>query len=285
MLIPKIKFRDLYRKRNYLYLSIFFVTFGVLVSFKLSRSTFSASNKTPNIFLRPAQKVQAPATISPTPAPRNTPPTNIPAQTEAQRIKVMIGETRDFPLADGIKSIIVVAPEIAAANAKNKQTISISALKVGETLLIVSGDRKRFTYIIEVIGKPSVAERQNAIAEEKTEANKSRISGAFNLQYTGGFDGNPSLIRQKANFKEKLSAGKTLRFSSEMFKYFGTGQNDLTFAKIQTFGLNRISLGIDSPDKSIDILDSQIQLSQLYRIERFHYTHYQYQNHHLAFCM
>lgn len=261
MLIPKIKFSKLSRKRNFLYLSVFFLAFGVLVSFKLSRSTFSASNKTPNIFLPAAQPIKAQVTLAATPETRNTPPTNIPAQTEAQRIKIMIGETRDFPLDIGITSIIVVAPEIASAIAKNKETINIAALKIGETLLIVSGDQKRFTYIIQVTGKPSVAERLNAIAEEMAEANKSRISGAVNVQYTGGFDGSPSLVRQKANFKQKLSGNKTLRFSNEMFKYFGTNQNDLAFAKIQTFGLNRMSLGIDSPNKSIDILDSQIQLS------------------------
>jgi Flp pilus assembly secretin CpaC len=106
---------------------------------------------------------------------------NNSAQTEAQRIKLVIGQTQNFPLAMGIQSIIIVAPEIAEAKKINGQIISISSLKVGGTLLIISGNQKRFAYIIEVIGKPSISERQNAIAEMSAEINKSNISGTVNF--------------------------------------------------------------------------------------------------------
>lgn len=263
MLIPKLKSRKQTAKRKipFLYLFLFFLAFGVFISFKLSRSTFSASYETPNKFLPASQKNKAPAAVSSTPEPSNTPTPDVPTQTEAQRIKIIIGETQEFPIAQGITTILTVAPEIATAKAKNEKTLLISAFKVGETILIVSGNQKRLTYIIQVIGKPSVAERQNAIAEQNAEANKSRISGAVNLQFGAGFNGNPSLLRQKAEFKQKLSDDRTLRFSSEMFKYFGANQNEISFARIRNFGLNRMSLGIDSPNKSIDVLDSQIQLS------------------------
>ena len=196
-------------------------------------------------------------------APETTPPSAIPPQTQIARIKITLGEPQDVPLAAEINSVAVVSPEIAAAQIKNTRVLTITGLKIGETILIVSGSQKRLTLMIEVTGKRAAAERRNFSGAERAVNQKAKTSGSYNATYVQGFDQSPSLLRQNIDFQRQLSKDRTLRVSGEMFKLFDGAERGQTFAKVQNYGLNRLSVGIDSPGQTLDFLDSQIRLSPL----------------------
>ena len=83
----------------------------------------------------------------------------------------------------------------------------------------------------------------------------------YSVEYTAPFAGAPTVWRQIFDFHKRLSGGRTLRFSSDMFKFSGSGDH----LRATSFGLgvNRMSLGIDGPDGSLDVLDSQINITPL----------------------
>lgn len=225
--------------------------FCAAASFFIARITLSANG---GIF---------PKKSAVTAAPENTPTSQTPPQTQAARIKITIGEPQDIPFASGINSFAVVSPEIAAAQIKNGRVLTITGLKVGETILIISDSQKRLTFIIEVTGKRAASERRNVVSAERAVNEKAKMSGSYNATYVQDFDENPSLLRQNIEFQRKISKTRTLRVSGEMFKLFDRAERNQVFAKVQTFGLNRLSIGVDSPDKTIDFLDSELKVSPL----------------------
>lgn len=258
--------------RNIRVLCFLTLAFGITISFLITKNTFSASSVifTQNV-IRESDKTIVEAEPEEIP-----PPAKIPPQTEVSRIKIIIAETREFPVpaASQINSVVVVSPEIASVEIKNENFLTVTGLKIGETILIISDSQKRMTLIVQVIGKPSVSERRDFIAAQNIESKKAGFSGAYDVLYVQGFDGNPSLVRQKLDFRRNLSEEKTLRVSGEMFKFIDKTDRQEAFAKVQNFGLDRLSVGIDSPDKTIDFLDSQIRVSPLsfsnYPMRGFH---------------
>ncbi|HSK73935.1 MAG TPA: pilus assembly protein N-terminal domain-containing protein, partial [Pyrinomonadaceae bacterium] len=180
------------------------LAFGVTISFLITKNTLSANSAIPtNKIILQSDKTTAEA------KPEETPlPSKIPTQTEAARIKIVIGETREVPVpaAAQINSVVVVSPEIASAEIKNGNLLTITGLKIGETILIVSHEnQKRLTLIVQVKGKPSVSERRNFIAAQNIENEMAGFSGSYDILYVHGFDGTPSLVRQKVDFRRKLS--------------------------------------------------------------------------------
>lgn len=249
------------------------LVFGTAVSFLVTKNTFSASGA---IFTRNVVRKSYQPSIAP--SPEETPllaKAAQPQQEEATRIKIVIGETQEVPVsaASQINSVVVVSPDIASAEVKTGNLLAITGLKIGETILIIADSQKRLTLIVHVTGKPSIAERRKFIAEN-TESAKAVFSGKYDVLYVHGFDGSPSLVRQKIDYRRKLSKEKTLRVSGEMFKFINQTDREEAFAKVQNFGMDRLSVGIDSPDKSIDFLDSQIHVSTLsfnnYPMRGFH---------------
>jgi hypothetical protein len=195
-------------------------------------------------------------------APENTPTFQVPPQTQVSRIKIVIGETKEIPVAAvAINSVTVVSPEIAAAKVKNGNTLTITGLKIGETILIVSDSQKRLTFIIEVSGKRSVPAGQSDVSRKGLGNENTKMSGTYTVGYVQGFNGSPSLLRNNIDIQRKLSKDRTLRISGEIFNLFGGGDRNQAFAQVQNFGLNRFSVGVDSPGKTIDFLDSQIKIS------------------------
>src|SRR6185295_4038901 len=87
------------------------------------------------------------------------------------------------------------------------------------------------------------------------------FSGTYAVTYSAPFGSGLTLLRQSFDFQKKLSGGRTIRFSSDMFKFMGAGNQDRLRATAFGLGLNRLALGIDGPDGSVDILDSPINIS------------------------
>lgn len=204
----------------------------------------------------------APA-LTPTFTPAQKSNSQIPAQTEAARIKIALRETRDIPLEIAANSVIIVSPEIASAQIKNELTLTITALQIGETILIVSNNQRRFTFLVEVANKKNDLERRNIKSNEDPQNKGSALSGSYSISYANGFGENPSLVRQKFEFQQKLSGQRTLRASGEMFRFLGNAGQEQAIAKARDFGLDRLSLGVDTAEETIDVLDSQINSSAL----------------------
>lgn len=250
----------------YFLIPVFFIT----GAFFITRITFSANGvsfpKKPSIRL---------INLAPTPEPKNNLPSNVPPQTPASRIKITIGETSDFPIAEAASSAMIILPEIAAAEIKNGNVLTITGLKIGETILIISSGGKRQIFVVQIAGKPLVSERRNFFTDRSALGENDKMSGSFDVLYAQGFDGTPSLLSNRLEFRRKISKDRMLRFDGEMYKFFG-GNRQPEFGSFQNYGLDRISVGIDSPDKTIDFLDSQVRLSPVgfnnFEMRGFHLT-------------
>lgn len=196
------------------------------------------------------------ATALPTPVP-----VSIPSQISVSRFKYALDETRDMPIASGVDSFIVVSPDIAEVRIKNRYALAITAKAKGETILIITFGPRRQTFIIEVAGRPPMTERAKALSEDQAGKVPKKTTGFLATGYTQGFGQDPSILRNTVDIRRKMSGDRTLRVGGETFKAVDASNVNQTFVSGQDFGFNRIALGIDTPKRSIDILDSQVSLS------------------------
>lgn len=194
---------------------------------------------------------------------RTAPRENAPQQTQAPRLRVIARETRDVPFATTVTAVIVVSPEIATAQIKNPNSLTLTGLKVGETILIVSDGKRRYTFLIEVVGSTFTTTGRHHPLAEQLAVEQGGLSGSMALSFSVPIGDSPALLRQSFNLRRTLSPGRTLRISGEMFKFLGQGDRDLLRATAPGFGLNRLTLGLDTPDGTLDILDSQVNISPL----------------------
>lgn len=244
--------------------ALFFAVAVVAIKPAVAANNFSVSDEVTPQFVA----------FSATPEPVNT-----ASQTTA-RIKITLGETRVVAVAGAANSALVVSPEIASAEIKNGGEAVISGLKIGETILIIYGGAARQTFVVEVAAKPSMAARRQSsfLAESEIDRN-AKMSGFFNVLYAQGFEQSPSLVRNRFELRREFSNNRTFRASGEMFKFFGGGNpqyGQTGFGNFQNYGLDRIAVGIDTPNKTIDFLDSQLRLSPAsfnsFEMRGFHLT-------------
>jgi hypothetical protein len=175
----------------------------------------------------------------------------------APRLRILIGESRAIPFTTPITSVLVVFPEIATAELDSPRVL-ITGVRVGETILIVFDGHKRYTIMVDVVGRTQATTKRKAPAESAF--NSDRLSGSYTVSYSAPFGASPTIFRQKFEFRQTLTQGRTFRFSSDLFKFMG--QRDAR-ATIPRFGLNYMSLGIDGPSGKLDLLDSEINLSSV----------------------
>lgn len=191
-----------------------------------------------------------------------------PERTPAPRVRILVGESRAIPFTTPISSVLVVFPEIASAEL-NSRSVLVTGVRVGETILIVSDGHKRYTILIDVVGRTQATARRKAPAESAFDNH--RVSGSYTASYSAPFGASPTIFRQKFEFRQTLMQGRTLRVYSDLFKFMG--QRDVR-STIPRFGLNYMSLGIDGPSGTLDLLDSEINLSSVsfnnYAMRGFH---------------
>ena len=189
-------------------------------------------------------------------------------RTPAPRLRMLIGESRAIPFTTPITSVLVVFPEIATAELDSR-TVLITGVSVGETMLIVFDGHRRYTILVDVVGRTQTTSNRKARAESAF--NNDRLSGSYTVSYSAPFGASPTIFRQKFEFRQTLTRGRTLRFYSDLFKFMG--QRD-AHATVPRFGLNYMSLGIDGPSGKLDLLDSEINLSSVsfnnYAMRGFH---------------
>jgi hypothetical protein len=194
---------------------------------------------------------------------KTTPREGAPQRAQAPRIRIIARESRDVPFTIALNSIIVVSPEIATAEIKNPSSLTLTGLKVGETILIASDGRRRYTFLIEVVGRSLATTGRATSLAEPSAVEQGESSGSTAVSFSAPIGDSPALLRQSFQMQRTLSPGRTLRFSGEMFKFLGRGDRDLLRATTPGFGLDRLSLSIDTPNGTLDILDSQVNISPL----------------------
>lgn len=210
---------------------------------------------------------------APTPTPEAPPASNIPPQTPAERVTIVFGEKRALQVTTGIDSFIVVSPEIATAELANRFTLNISGLKTGETILIVNSGLRRSTFIVAITPKPSSSAAAAALASNYPARKTTSSTGTFTTTFAQA-SGGTSALRQTFAYDRKLSTDRSFQVSGDMFKLLGTGDRDLAIARVENFGLNRISAALETSKKRVDLLDSELKVSPLslnnYTMRGFH---------------
>jgi hypothetical protein len=205
--------------------------------------------------------------------PQNISRTPVPERTQVSRVRVVIGETRNVPLAVPMTSVLIVSPEIASAELNGRRLILIG-LHVGETILIAFDGQRRHTFLVEVVGRTQATTQQHPRSMGSSNQEQAGVSGSYTVSYSAPFGAGATLFRQNLEFQRKLPQQRTLRFSTDTFKFMGHGNQDGVRAAAPGFGLNYLSLGVDAPSGTLDLLDSQINLSTLsfnnYAMRGFH---------------
>lgn len=216
-------------------------------------------------------------TTSPTPSPSATPAPRTPIQTQATRLRVIVGETQDLQVATGVDSHLLVSPEFASVEAKNRFTLSVTGVKIGETMLVVTFGKRRHTYVVDVVPRPSGSARNGNHTDGGLPRQPSAVSGSSRTQFSAASGGGASsVLRQNIDYRQKLSKGRTLRVSGELFKLFGNDDRSLAIARVRDFAMNRISVGVDTVGQRLDLLDSQVDISPMsfnsFSMRGFHLT-------------
>src|SRR6476661_7656417 len=105
-----------------------------------------------------------------------------PEHSQARRVRIIAGESRTIPFAVPITSVLVVSPEIAAA-ALNVGSVLVTGLRVGETILIAFDGPKRYTFVVEVVGRTQANTAHKSPMESAAFGNDS-FSGSYSVSYS-----------------------------------------------------------------------------------------------------
>lgn len=187
--------------------------------------------------------------------------THPPSRKIVPRIKLLLSNTHELAFGEAILAATLLDPSVASAEKNGERRLIIKGLSAGETILIISGPNTRSTYVIEVLrpARPRRSQEKGAGRALPVES----FSGFYSLYFSPGFDGAPSLARHTFEFNQKLAKARTLRAGGELFNFMGGGERALAQPLWTSFGAGRLRLGLDSPESSFDLLDSELAVSRL----------------------
>lgn len=185
------------------------------------------------------------------------------SQNLAPRIVLPVHGTRDVVFDEPVVSATVVDPEFVAVEVKGATLIKFTALREGETIVIVSGGGWRRTYMVEVRPRPAETAEQLASEAARRQRALLRPTGIYSISFSPSFGNAPAFLRQSFDYSRKLAGGRTLRVSMDTFKFLGGGERGLISQPAISFGLDRLTLGLDTRDAKLDLLDSELNLSPL----------------------
>jgi SdrD B-like domain len=185
------------------------------------------------------------------------------SQNYAPRVLVPVRGTRDVAFEEPVVSVTVVDPEFVAVEVKGTTLIRFVALREGETMVLVSGVRLRRTYMVEVRPRPAETAEQLAAEAARRQRALLRPTGVYSISFSPSFGNAPALLRQSFDYSRKLAGGRTLRVSADTFKFLGGGERGLVTHPALNFGLDRLTLGVDTRDARLDLLDGELNLSPL----------------------
>lgn len=191
----------------------------------------------------------------------------------AQRIKLVAGKSVEVVPGDQIVSAVVSDSKVATAETAGGRRIVIRGLVAGKTTLLVVGKTRRISYGIDV--EPSIV-KSTKRPEERTADRPELVSGSHSFFFTPGFNGSPSFLRHAFDYNSKFQPGRTLRMSGDFFKIVDIGKGGLPIPPGRRFGPNRVTFGVDTATSRLDLLDSQLDISQMgltgYALRGLHLT-------------
>ncbi len=181
----------------------------------------------------------------------------------ALRVVLFVRGSRAVPFEADVTGVTVINHEFVTAQVSGGRTVIFNGIAEGEAMVIVAGTGgTRRTVVVEVRGRPAPSPSEARARAERRRREAARPAGTYTLSFTPSLDGAPALLRQTFDFTRKLSNDRTVRAAADLFRFFGRGERLLT-RPAATLGLDRVSLGVDSPNWHSDLLDSELNVSPL----------------------
>lgn len=216
----------------------------------------------------------APARAQQVPSPN--PSESASSTSYALRIKIYIRAVHDLPFDATVQSVTVVDPGPLSATVFSDRVVRFTGLDFGETIVIVNTEKRRETLIVEVIGHPIPPPVVDVQTNGKSPIFQTPPSGQYSISFSPPQGGARAFVSQNLHYHRGLRKGRTLHFASDMFNFFGGRTSELVPNAAAGFGVNRLSLGVSSNQGSLEVLDSELNLSPLsfngYTIRGFHLT-------------
>lgn len=186
-----------------------------------------------------------------------------PSRDLAPRIVLSVRATRIVSFDETITSVLILDPETVAAEVKDGTLVTFTALRQGETPVIIIGRNSRHTLMVEVKPIPGKTQEQVASETSRSRRAQSAPSGIYSVSFSPAFDGGPTLVRNTFDYSQQLAPGRKLRIAGDMFKFIGGDNSLTTYSAATSFGLNRLSVGVDMPTGTLDFFDSELNISPL----------------------
>lgn len=178
------------------------------------------------------------------------------------RIVLPVRQSRDVVFDLPVISVIVIDPTFVTAELKSERVITFAGVAAGETMIIVVSKERRVSYAVEVREQPVVTGEQIAANVARRQRELLRPAGSLFFTFSPAFGGGTSSLRQGFDYRRSLGNDRTLRIESDVFKLFGSKQGS-AYAAATHFGINRVMLGMSSPQGELDLLDSELNITPL----------------------
>jgi SdrD B-like domain/Pilus formation protein N terminal region len=190
-----------------------------------------------------------------------------------QSIRIDISKTVEFPFDETIVTAIVSDPEIVSANIQSDHVLALTGLRLGHTILIVSGRTRQVSYALDVVRLPHSSKNTGNLRHAEQ---LQPFAGSQAFYFTPGNRDEPSSLLYTFDFRQQLQNQRTLRAAGELFRFFGDREQRLNAPLATVFGANRLMFGMDSRTTKLDLLDSQLGRSQIgfngYTLRGLHFT-------------
>jgi putative type II/III system pilus formation protein len=105
-----------------------------------------------------------------------------PGRNYAPRIKLLAGGIRELTFGEAIVAVTVLDPTVAAAETKADRGLVVTGLNAGETILIISGENRRSTYVIQVVRPPRAS--WSNVNEALRNESAGSFSGFYGLHFS-----------------------------------------------------------------------------------------------------
>jgi hypothetical protein len=184
-----------------------------------------------------------------------------PHHTYAQRVTLTVRASHEIYSYEPVVSATVIDPETASAEIRGEHTVVVRGLAKGETILVVSTRSGRTAYAIAVIRTPPSAARKAAIAQAVEQPES--YAGSYSLTFSPATGGAPTLLRHAFEFSRKYAGGRVLRAGADISQLFGRGERGVGRPLDSGFDANNLTLGLDSDAGTLDLLDSELNVSPL----------------------
>jgi hypothetical protein len=211
------------------------------------------------------EEYRPPASLSsnrPSAGSNVAPSTLLVQKRSERRIKLYVHATTSISFDNSISSLTVLDPAIVAAEVTGGRTATLTGLAQGESVIIASSGDHRRTFVIEVMARPRKT-AEEMVAEAAHRQRKDRVSGSVTLHFSPATGDGPSLFRQRFEYAQKMGGGRTLFLNGDVFNYFGRAGGGGLLPLLPRFGTERVSLGVSAPTGTLNILDSQLDISPL----------------------